>query len=941
MRIKLIPAFVCVLLAMQAWAQQVTISGRLADAFTEVSLPLVKVSIDGLPVETLSRSDGSFLLEFDPGFSAEVILRMDKTGYILKRLPVRTALESKELGVIYLQPDPAFEMRQQNIISLTEAELLEAVSELDNISGILQSSRDVFLNAASFDFSQTFFRPRGLGAEYGKLLINGIEMNKYSDGRPQWSNWGGLNDVQRNQVFSNGISPNDYQFGGLGGTTNIIMRASKYQKGGRINLAASNRSYTGRIMATYASGEESNGWYYALSVGRRFAEEAYMDGTLYDANSFFLSVEKKLNENHALNFSGMYTPNTRGRSAPMTQEVFDLKGRTYNPYWGLQNDEIRNSRMRTIKEPVLMLNHNWNISETIDLSTNLAYQFGEVANSRIDYGGTTAYELNGHLAFIGGGQNPDPVYYQKLPSYFLRFEDSQNFESAFRAQKSIKATGQFDWNTLYQANRTAAENGLNSIYALSEDVNQDKQISFSSILNWKLGDRFILNSSLRANRLQSHHFARINDLFGGQAFLDIDSFVQDEPGEESGLAAQSDLLNLNRLVGEGDTYKYNYEISARDAEFFSQVQYQGRKMDLYLAGRLGMLNYSRTGYYQNGVYPDNSLGDSLSADFFNYGLKGGGVYKFSGKHNLELNAAHFSKAPAFRNVFINPRQNDFLVPGISEEIINTGDLSFRYRNTEVNFRVTGYFSQINNSTEVSYYFAEGLSGLERENTTAFVQEVLTGLDRLNYGLELGGETYVTESITLKAVLSLGEYLYASNPNVLVSSAGLSETINYGRASLKNYHVPGGPQTAGQIAFEYRDRDFWWFATSLNYFSRAFIDINPLTRTTNFQLDYDGLPLNEYDSEVARALLRQEQFDDYFLVNAVGGKSWRINGNYLGTFFSLNNIFNVLYKSGGFEQGRNANYRSLKTDKDRDMPLFAPKYWYGQGTSFFANVYFRF
>jgi len=103
----------------------------------------------------------------------------------------------------------------------------------------------VFLNAAAFDFSSTFFRPRGLDNANGKLLINGIEMNKQFNGRPQWANWGGVNDVQRNQEFSRGLSPSDYTFGDLAGSTNLTMRASKYRKGGRVSVASANRSYRG------------------------------------------------------------------------------------------------------------------------------------------------------------------------------------------------------------------------------------------------------------------------------------------------------------------------------------------------------------------------------------------------------------------------------------------------------------------------------------------------------------------------------------------------------------------------------------------------------------------------------------------------------------------------------------------------------------------------
>ncbi|MCB7481747.1 TonB-dependent receptor [Christiangramia sediminis] len=941
MYIRFILVFLAMLIGMSGNSQQITLNGKFADAFTEVPLPQVKVSIESFFSEAYSNSEGEFSLELNNITFGEYILRIDKPGYLLKRIPVNLSTAEKTFESILLEPDPTFELTHQNTISLSDAELLSDESEFDNISGILQSSRDVFLNAAAFDFSQTFFRPRGLGSEYGKILINGLEMNKMYDGRPLWANWGGLNDVQRNQIFSNGIAANDFQFGGLGGTTNIIMRASKYQKGGRLSLASANRSYTGRIMATYASGEQQNGWYYAVSLGRRFAEEAYIDGTLYSANSVFVSAEKKLGKDHFLNFSGIYTPNTRGRSAAITEEVLDLKGRTYNPYWGFQNDEIRNSRIREIKEPVLMLNHSWDLSEKIKLNTGISYQFGEISNSRIDYGGTSLNVANAQNSFIGGGANPDPSYYQKLPSYFLRFQDDQNFESAFRARNEIAENGQLDWNSLYLANTNANASAGNSIYVLAEDVNKDNQFAVNSNLSWELRNNLKLNSSLRYQSLKSANFARIKDLLGGNQFLDIDIFVQDEFGDVTGLAAQSDLQNLNRLVSEGERYKYNYEVEARESELFTQLQWTERKFEIYLSGNVEAVGYQRSGKYKNGVFPESSLGRSKDAEFLNFGIKSGAIYKISGRQNLEINSGFFTKATGFRNAFINPRQNDLLVDDLSSEQILTGDLSYRYRSSFLNFRITGYYTEINNITEVSYYFAEGLSGLERETTAAFVQEVLSGLNKKYYGLEAGAESQITSTIKLKAALALGEYVYANNPNLSLNSAGFQSNLDYGKAYLKNYHLPGGPQTAAQIGFEYRDPDFWWFGISHNYFANGFVDINPLTRTLNFQQDYDGLPLLDYDSNIASELLKQEKFEDYFLTNIVGGKSWRIKDNYLGTFISLNNIFDVFYKSGGYEQARNSNYRNLKEDFDRDLPLFSNKYWYGQGTTFFANIYLRF
>ena len=93
--------------------------------------------------------------------------------------------------------------------------------------------------------------------------------------------------------------------------------------------------------------------------------------------------------------------------------------------------------------------------------------------------------------------------------------------------------------------------------------------------------------------------------------------------------------------------------------------------------------------------------------------------------------------------------------------------------------------------------------------------------------------------------------------------------------------------------------------------------------------------------MARGLLKQERFDAYLILNFVGGKSWKIGKYYIGFFASANNLLDQVYKTGGFEQGRNANYRQLRDDKALDIPVFGSKYWYGRGATYFVNVHLKF
>jgi hypothetical protein len=83
----------------------------------------------------------------------------------------------------------------------------------------------------------------------------------------------------------------------------------------------------------------SSGWAFVVSAGKRYADEGYFEGTM--EFSFFLSVEKKLNDSHSLNFTGFYTKQSRENS-PNSAEVTELTSETYNSYWGYQDGKKRN-----------------------------------------------------------------------------------------------------------------------------------------------------------------------------------------------------------------------------------------------------------------------------------------------------------------------------------------------------------------------------------------------------------------------------------------------------------------------------------------------------------------------------------------------------------------------------------------------------------------------
>ena len=917
-------------------AAQNVIKGVVVDSEKNTQLKGVAINVKNNTANTLTNENGVFILQNLTNGS--YVLEISLKGYETQNFPVELSGSTVDLGNILLYEDLS-EEEDLSTVTLTDDELNDDTSAADNISGLLQASRDIYLRTAAFEFSSSFFRIRGLDSENGKVLINGIEMNKLYNGRPQWSNWGGLNDVLRNQEFSNGLRASDYTFGGILGSTNINVRPSEQRTGTRISYASSNRSYTHRAMATHSTGLSEDGWAFTVAASRREGREGFVDGTLYNATSFFGSVEKKFNDKHSLSFTSITALNRRGKSAPQTQEVFDLRGIQYNSYWGTQNGKIRNSRIKEVSEPILMLNHYWDINETTSLNTNASYQTGKIGNSRIDNNGTKvdgdALDGEGNPYIINlGASNPDPTYYQKLPSYGLR----QGYSNIYEIQQNFVNDGQLNWNSLYNANTNANNNG-NSSYVLYEDRNDDTQFTINTILNKDISDNFKLNAKVQYTQLNSKNFAEIIDLLGGTGYLDADSFA--DTFDEK----QNNLLNPLFIAGVGDVFKYNFNLYSNVVDGFLQGQFKFNKVDFYLATSISNTSHQRDGLFQNGGFTETSYGKSEELNFTNYGTKGGMTYKISGRHIFDINAGYLTKAPNLRNSFSNSRENNNTVENLTSEKVLSADASYIYRGPFLQAKLTGYYTKIQDATEISFFFADGIGG----DNTAFVQEILSGIDKKHFGAEFGVEAQVTPTIKLKAAGNFGQYTYDNNPNLYLTTENNTRSQDagfidgrkdFGASNLKNYKLAAGPQTAYSVGFEYRDPDYWFVSATANFFDNVYVDIAPLTRTSNFA-DDGGIPFNDYDEEIARQLLQQERFDNYMVVNMIGGKSWKIGNQYISLFASIGNIFDTKYKSGGFEQGRNANYRQLKEDKSLDIPVFGNKYWFGRGTTYFLSLNYRF
>ncbi|MCW8896515.1 MAG: TonB-dependent receptor [Flavobacteriales bacterium] len=790
-------------------------------------------------------------------------------------------------------------------------------AENQDVSGLLQSSRDIFNSTAGFNFGVARYRIRGYDSENFVVTMNGVTLNNPETGRAIWALWGGLNDITRYQETKNGISSSPLTFGGIGGSSNINARPTAVRKGTNISYALANRTYSHRIMATHSTGMMDNGMAVAVSASGRYSDEGYIDGTFYSGASYFVSIEKKLNNKHSLGFVGFAAPTVQGRNSITTQETYDLTGNNfYNSYWGYQDGEKRNSRVRNTHQPRLILNHYFDINDKTQLMSSVYYTFGRSGNTR----------LNWHDA-----ADPRPEYWKNLPSAYSEPGNELLFaQQTALWQAQDPTTTQLDWDHFYFANSKnlytldnvdgtgTSLTGNRSKYIVEEQRQDVYDYGFNSTLTHKLADNLTLSGGIKGSIYKSKNFKVIDDLLGGDFWVDVDQFAERDFADPD--AAQTDLNNPNRAVREGDKFGYDYDININTTNLYAQLDGTSAKIDWFFGASTTYTSFWRTGNVRNGLFPEDSYGDSEKQNFFNFGTKAGLVYKLTGRHMFSINGAYLTRAPLARNSFLSPRTRDEVVSGLKNEQIFSGDFNYIVRYPKVKTRATVFYTSIQDKLWSRNFYHDELN--------TFVNYVMTGVDQLFVGVEFGGEVKVTPTITATGTFAMGDFTYNSRPTATVTQDNSTKLLEENKTIyLKNYKIGESPQTVSSIGLRYRSPKYWFMGVDFNYFADIYLQVNPDRRSESAVDNFV-----DTDPQVSQ-ILDQTKLDNNYTLNFFAGKSWKFGEYFLRVNLNVTNVLdNKDFQTGGFEQLR---YTTTNIDK------FPPMIGYMMGRTYFAMVSFSF
>ena len=959
---KLIMAFASLLVGASLMAQTYsggvkgTIVSRTDNAAIEgAALTLTRGAVE--LASTVSDAQGNFhisnlddgmydLLVIAPGYLETTINVTVNGGYVKNLFNIRLSRIKEEAS------DELFEDFD-----------MEDSGYSDN-PAILFGQNDVFNNIAGYNFSSVRFRARGYSSESQDVYLAGVKMNDAITGYSPFSLWSGLNEATRTKTTVNGTEIADVGLGGYNGLTNIPVMSGNVRKGLRGSVLTNSALYRLRLMMTYASGPRDDGWSYAVSASARLGGNDWIKGVFYRSFAYYASAEKKFNDEHKLGFAFMGTPGARGAQNASTQEVYDLVGdNMYNSNWGYQNGKVRNSRVRLTHEPIAVVRYDLTPSQDFSLGATLLYRFGKNGYTALDW-----YDA----------ADPRPDYYRNLPSYFWNDNEDYNRLNMSKAMWTTDAwlmdldnITHVNWDRLYNVNLLNIENGAKrSKYVLEERRTDQQDLNFALNTKWRISREVTLTGGLDAKVNRTEYYKVLNDLLGGDYFVDVDNFAERDFAS-SPTMLQNDLeyyltYGTSPKIYKGDKYGYDYYAQIRRYNAWLSTRFSIENLRINLGGRIGYNAFWREGLVRKGLFPGltetgsvmtyngqiitnydsdgqpiTSYGKSKVQDFVTYAGKANLEYVFKGGHRIYANAGYFVDAPNFNQVFISPRTRNSVTPETSTIKTLTGDVNYQFSNAGYNVRVTGYYTEISDQSKVMSFYDDALN--------TFTNFAMSGMNERHMGVELGFKVPTPlEAISLQGVFSWGDYIYTSNPKMYQtydnSAAIVQDTwgvvLPYWKShpiedgKTKKHYVAGSPQIAGSIGLNW-NKNYWFVDADVNYFDKAYLDMNPLYRTDMATSGADRIATLDEVMYMAD----QEKFDPVYLVNFSVGKSWYIKYKYqLGFSLNVKNVLNKKdVKTGGYEQTRLVD---KTVNKDRYY-RFDSKYFYMSGINYMLNIYFRF
>ncbi len=872
-----------------------SVYGRIVDAGTGSGIKFAKIRTEGADsIFAYSNPDGYFSVK--PLAAGEYLFTVSAAGYASASFSASPHDRNMNAGEIALLP-----------CAETIEEPVQAYNDEEQAAPFaVVADNDLYYNR-SYDFLFTRFRPRGLDSRYSKTYFNGIDLSDPVSGYNNYQMLAQLGFIAGTTDFGAGITPVEGALGLFGGTEQMRVPPRRSART-KVSYAYSTRSYANRLYVASWLGS-AGGWSGVVGLTRRWGRDGYFDGVYTDSWGYLADVSKQIDRHNSLELIVTDSPSEAGQRGPSTREAFALYGsNAYNPYAGYQNGKLRNSRVRTYNAPTAILTSRNRLADRVDLQTSL---LGSAAES--------GYSALGWI----DARTPAPDYYRYMPSYLTDAASRQQLAHLWETDPTVSL---IDWLSLYRANGNNDSEGDPAPYFVEERITESAWLALASTVAAKLSDEVTLSGGVRLSYRKDHNYKLMADLLGGSYICDVDSYLIDDEYYRD--LTDNNLRTKGRKVSEGDTFGYNYNLTAFWRQLWGRIAYGDSRLKAYLGLSVEAAAYQREGLYEKENFPGGgSFGKSEKIAVGSSLFKAGITVPLGYKHHLGANLTYGTLAPYAGDLFPAPRfRNQTVVPTDNQPAAGA-ELSYLFAGRAVLLRATGYYLTVRNSQELFSYYDD----VQGEFCNAHV----SGIDRRWQGIEAGADIMVTNGLSLVFAGNLAHNSFTSNPCVtLYSDRSGYKTADRDKAYMNGLRLADSPQASASFTIRYSSRNMFNLSLSAVYASDNYVSATPVRRTARvLALAADGLSREN--------LVEQERFPDAFVVNMFVSKTFRVRrDDYLSFTLALNNVSNntgIVY--GGYEQRRVALAKESQVVKD--AAPFESKYYYGYGSTVFLTASYTF
>jgi iron complex outermembrane recepter protein len=848
---------------------QGTVKGVIRDASSHETLVGASIVVAGTQTGVTTDLDGAFSLKVPTG---KQTLKISFVGYQPKEINVSLSQgETKNLGKIDLK-SATVGLQEVNVlasiavnrktpvaISTIRPQVIAQQLGNQEFPEIMKYTPSVYTTKEGGGYGDARINIRGFSSNNVGVLINGIPVNDMENGHVYWSDWAGLSDVTQTIQVQRGLGYSKVALSSVGGTINIVTKSTDAERGGSIYSGLGNDGMH-KYRFTLSTGLMKNGWAITISGAHTFGN-GYIDATNFDGFSYFLNVSKQFTPNHRISFTLFGAPqwhNQRGNK----HKIATYLGVNPNIPYAVTDKYRYNSDYGYMNGKIYGGAYGYNYYDKPQASLNDYWKINDKSFL------TTA--LYASIA-KGGGRRVSGYYLNSNASHMLMWNyiPDQPY-----AETKLTPQGTYDYAAVEAINK-ASLNGSEAI--IGESVNSHEWYGILSSLNTSVGN-MNYTFGIDGRYYVGNHAMQIENLLGGTYFLDNG--------------------DINRPattpLHTGDYYSYHDDGIIRWLGLYAQGEYVKDNFSAFLSLSGSNKSYNRKEYFLE--TPGNQMAGWHN--FWPWSAKGGVNYNVTKRSNFYLNAGYFTRAPYFNNVFVF--YTNYANPQAKYEKVMSGEVGYGFKSSLLQVKLglywTKWMDQGFRKTSGSYFYT------------------ISGVDELHKGVELTTTYRPVSKLTLRGMLSVGDWRYTANALARKFDQNNNLIPNSNAyLNIKNVHVGNAAQTTAGLRARVEIVHGMHFGVGYTYFGNNFSDFDPTNRLTPNQSAGNGP-----DSW---------KMPDYGLVDLDINYDFKLGPFNATLYGNVQNLLNTVYIADATDEGTH-----LATDA---------LVWYGFGRTWYMGLKIKF